>query len=203
MGRIRRNFKLDVKSKAEITAIKLDVEPAKIEILRTQLLEFFRRIRRKNPVDDVNRVIERSILGWGKKCPPSFDLRLRAAIGYKTLKRYKEDFDQVFFSPERESVLEMVDKEVSAPYKPENSLEDLVLGEFNYDNLSVSDRRFLIDRNKEYREEFDFNNSSDKVLLDQILYDELILRKLRASRLSDGVDSNIVELRRELGHILS
>ena len=53
------------------------------------------------------------------------------------------------------------------------------------ERLSTDEKKFWIEREEYYRTEFDFNNSADQSMLLQVLAEEVIQRRLIASRLDD------------------
>ena len=61
--------------------------------------------------------------------------------------------------------------------------------------LNPTEHQYMKDRFKHYNKDFDFNESSDQVLLNQIIVQELLLRRLEVTRLTKSTD---VEAKQEV-----
>lgn len=158
---------------------RIEVSDEDLDKAKEELFAFYGSIDFKGDVQSkVDSIIETCLYGW-YRCPSDFDKRIKSKIGTnsKFLKGVSNLTDETVKlgnnSQSRNNILDFIDIE-----------------------LSREERKFLKEREQEYRRDYEFNNSSDLILLNEVLIDELILNRLQKERIVNK-DFNVIEARIE------
>jgi hypothetical protein len=77
----------------------------------------------------------------------------------------------------------------------EDEKTEVIFGESLFDYLYDDEKKFWVKRESAYRKEFDFNNSSDRVLIEEVIYLEVLLRRLRLSVIDTTREYNVKGLK--------
>lgn len=131
-------------------------------------------------------IISQSIKGW-TNASTDFGKRVKQKLGAQRVARFEGKPLGGGFE----------EKKFSGPGKPAHTTEKILQKEtmdqideiepinlFSPAFMSSEELKFIQGRTDSYSSEFDFNESSDQVLLQQILIDELIIRRISMVRLS-------------------
>jgi len=131
-------------------------------------------------------IISQAIKGW-TNASTDFGKRVKQKLGAQRVARFEGrplagGFEEKkFSSPGRtpETTEQLLHKETMSQIE---EIEPINL--FSPAFMSSEELKFVQTRTEVYGKEFDFNESSDQVLLQQILIDELIIRRISMVRLS-------------------
>jgi hypothetical protein len=139
----------------------------------------------------IDTVFQESQIGW-PRAPRDIDTRIKSKSGYqwKSHANLQPNFAK--------------GKEITVDTASQNISDGSIL-----DVLSDNEREWFTNRKKEYENDFDFNQSSDKVLLDQLLVEEVIQRRILKEQLQfskkdlsrplNDVLKRVTELQERLG----
>ena len=154
---------------------RMTISPDEVEEIREYLTEFY--IAAKEPQeeiqDKIDVIIQQCLYGW-KNAPMDFDSRIRAKLGRNSL-LYKKSIGRL---PQNIS--------------PGGDKIGLSAIDFIGININPEEKKFLRDRERAYRKDYEFNDSSDLPLLIEILVDELVLKRLQQERVLDD-DYSVVQ----------
>src|SRR4030066_3390 len=78
-----------------------------------------------------------------------------------------------------EEIAKIIKRRKTKKDVPSLNIEKPVFGSSFFDYLHDDEKLYWIQREKDYRREFDFNESSDKILLEQLLFNETMLFRIR------------------------
>jgi len=195
-----------------IGSSSLMITQEEIDEARRWLLSFYSDINYEGNIPDkVEEVINKSIKGW-ERAPKSFFKRVKKIVGHHAIYKLKQQKkDQLkkgkFTNESLDGALKGFEnetndenqEEISQDISDENVVEksDVVFGESIFDYLYDDEKKFWIKREAAYRKEFDFNNSSDRVLLEEVIYIEILLRRLRLSVIDQTREYNVKGLREQ------
>lgn len=141
-----------------------------IEEVTKQMTAHFEEIQFGTPAQiavKVEEKVEKAKYGWDN-CTMDFKSRIKALMGPNSRKLRLQKLKKL----EKQKK----DEARSVSYTPS-------LGERL--KLDVDERAFMEGRYKYYEEDFEFNKSSDQILLRQVIVDEIVLRRLEIERLAD------------------
>jgi hypothetical protein len=162
-----------------ISEATVTVDQEEVEKLRNYLVKYFKYKGFEGSITEhIDSVFERALKGW-PRAAKDFETRVRTIVGNGNLKAY----DRIV-NDQKESVHEK--KEIELVAKKEISDQPLgnVFDISYYDHLDGEEKKYWIKREKDYRKEFDFNESSDRTLLEEVLYNEVLLRRIRINKLT-------------------
>lgn len=159
-----------------------------LEAERERILEFYTNLPKftGDPIAKTNEVLESCKVGW-RNAPHSFKTRVDFKI--KNVgrmqnwgaNRKKEKAEEV----QRENIInEAIDiqEKQNEPEKKKTKLDEYIDTQLGraaiVSSLSEKDRKFFEQRERYYRSEFEFNNSSDFSLLIEVIADELKIQKI-------------------------
>lgn len=170
-----------------------------VEIQRERILEFYTNLPKftGDPIAKTNEVLESCKKGW-RNSPLTFEGRVSFKINnIKRVKnwghkRKKEKAEEIA----RENIItdamelqkdQNSDKEKSSldKYIDTQLGRSAILG-----SLSEKDRRFFEQRERYYRTEFEFNNSSDFSMLLEVIADELKIQKIHEMEFEELKEDN-------------
>jgi len=116
----------------------------------------------------VEKVLAECSLGWNR-APRSLDDRIKFKSGFQC--------------PSHANLKPNWSKDHEEPFTiKEEKEESFVLD----DHMTKAEKEWFDKRREEYQRDFDFNNSSDKPLLDQLLFEELVQRRLHILQLKNS-----------------
>lgn len=174
---------------------KIEVEQKELEDTRAELREFYLKRGYQGDIElKIEYVIRGCIEGWNR-CPKTFQQRVdkktqRNTQAWTYIEQHNADKRKV-----REEKLRMDDvsdevlKEEGLDKRPDSKYSETLLGGITLDDLfkaaalGEEERLFYLEREKAYRSEFDFNISSDEAILQQLITDEVIMRRVRYAML--------------------
>ena len=174
----------------------IEVGQEELEQTKADLREFYIKRGYKGDAEaKIEKVIASCIAGW-ERCPKNFQQRIDKKTQRQTqnwkhledvnLKRKKVAEEKLRLDDITEQVLE----EEGLKTRPKSNYSDVLIGGISLDDLLTAgalgeeERLFYLEREAAYHGEFDFNTSSDEALLQQIITDELIMRRARFAILS-------------------
>lgn len=148
----------------------------------------------------VNKIIEASLEGW-ERAPKTFLSRVKVRLGGKAYSSWAKRRDEINKKKSLENegysaeqIIEILARErfdkkdkkklvqdLHIEAEPENTV---VYGSSIFDFLSPEEKKFWRKREFEYRNEFEFNTSSDLVLLEEVIYNEILIRRLRIAKIT-------------------
>lgn len=186
---------------------KAKVPKKEIETARESLYKFYRTIHYSGDLDTkVNDIIEKALTSW-TGAPSDFMGRVRQLIGYRTISKWvsdnlntikSEDSDDYFtikdplfkgmasLKIEEVPINDIYNTEKTVYIKDTNSIVDY---------LKKDEKSYWLKRQSQYEQEFDFNDSSDRILLEQLLYTELLLRRLKLKNLNPDYNVDVKNLK--------
>lgn len=128
----------------------------------------------KSKIDHIHKCIRESEAGWNR-APRDFPTRILKKTGYGK----KNGVVKVNFSNTCENKKKIKD-------------------EFEYDSvMTVTEMAWWRERKKAYEEDFEFNTSSDNALIEKLLVEEMVSRRLSILQLANPQDLNISRLANE------
>jgi hypothetical protein len=170
-----------------VSKANVDVTPEDIENIRLWLYQYYKDIGYSGSIaEKTDEVLKKASEGW-KRAPKGFYDRLRHVIGRHALYKYeKNKKEKNILQVKTEKPAKETVEEVKEKFKLDTAYvrTESVFGESLFDYLRDDEKLFWQKRENEYRKEFDFNESSDKVLLDEALYLEILLRRIRLSNIT-------------------
>jgi len=209
-----------------VSNAQITVTPEEIEDAKKQLAVFYKNTNYKGDIAKrVEEVITKSLIRW-ERAPKNFWDRCIIQVGYKAYTKYirlmeekleaqKTGLDyiewQKIYRPERFTNDELRDnsgnkikrKRLDSIVVTPESLPDFDLSQYNVygdslvDLLDGDEKKFWYKRELQYRREFDFNDSSDRVLLEEVIYIEILLRRLRISKITGEYSDKIKGLKED------
>jgi hypothetical protein len=163
-----------------ITPIKVGEKEKKL--WKETLLSYYKE-RGDIQESDISGLIEQKIkeseAGW-EGAPRSFRDRLMRKTGY--------GMQAALMGKARGAKAKKVTKEV--PSKPKIDLQF-----YDFDRvLKLKEKKWWVSRQQAYAEDFEFNNSSDYVLLQQLLIEELVQRRLAIKQIENPDETSYSRL---------
>jgi hypothetical protein len=168
----------------------IDPSPEEISQWRSYIIDVLTYINFNGDMQiKAGKIIERSLNGWDR-CPNDFEARVKQLIGHQSVNAYEGGTElKDPFKDTRGTGKQVGNKPKTkqdryyqeAGITSEVGIEPADL--FSPAVLSSEELAYMRQRERDYRSEFDFNNSSDVVLLNQVLTDELMLRRIQLNRL--------------------
>ena len=177
------------------------------ERIKQWLFTFYKETNYDGDIPErVNKIIEASIEGW-ERAPKTFLSRVKVRLGGKAYSSWAKRRDEMNRKKgledegySAEQIIEILARErfdkkdkkklvrdLNIEVDPENTV---VYGSSIFDFLSPEEKMFWRKREFEYRNEFEFNISSDLVLLEEVIYNEVLLRRLRIAKITgDNLDT--------------
>lgn len=211
-----KNFNKEIRKIDELIAnTQLYVDKEKFEEKKQWIIQFYKDYLYDGDIEQrANEILEKALKGWNK-ASDSFDSRVEALIGHRTIataflrkqqviemraKGYSDKEILVFFkNPRRNKAFKKMSDEID---KKKAALEFApkvdgipVLSNSIIMYLNQDEQLFWKQREVDYRREFEFNDSSDKVLLDEVLYNEVLLRRIKVVNLTGENKDSIKNLR--------
>lgn len=166
---------------------KIVAKAAEIEALKADLQDYY-----KDSIEDdkkreekIRVVIDKACWGWAF-CPDTLEARINLIKGKNSI-AYKKQRNR----KEIENARELLEKKRLAQDKTRE--ENLDMSFCDHLDLERDEKKFLKARKLKYYQDFDFNESSDEMILDKILLDELMLRRLEKKRYEepDKIDEDL------------
>lgn len=135
------------------------------------LAEYYRKkgIDESSLKDTIEEIFKEAQIGW-PRAPHNLDTRIKIKSGYQW-KSHANLSPRVAGVQAEEIVEEESDIDVSDNYV--------------MNSLNQSEKEWWKNREAEYIKDFDFNNSSDKMLLQQLLVEELLQRRVFVKQLKE------------------
>jgi hypothetical protein len=169
----------------------IDAPPDEISEWREYALNVLTHAKYKGDVQvKVGKIIEKSLSGWDRS-PNSLEDRVKVLLGHQHVKSYEEGTKYEDEFKDSRGTGEKVGRKPKTKedrYYEEAGITSEVgidpMDLFSPALLSSEELAYIRKRESEYKAEFDFNNSSDVVLLNQVLADELMLRRVSLNRLN-------------------
>lgn len=154
----------------------MEVSEKELNEIREDLIKFYELNKYDGDIEKkVNDIIDQCLYGWYRS-PKSFEDRIRAKIGRNSV-LFRNNIDENRISPDYDG-------------SDSKSKTSYITDQIN-SKLTFTERKFLQDREKEYRQDYEFNNSSDLILLNEILVDELVLNRLQKERILSNDHSRL------------
>lgn len=127
------------------------------------LREYFRQLGRSEDKieEEIIRVFAEAQSGWNR-APRDLDTRIKIKSGFQ----WKSHEN---LKPNRKDIKEI---------QPSESEDEIIAGLSLKDVMNQEEKDWWEERMKIYNHDFEFNNSSDKPLLEQLLVEELLQRRL-------------------------
>ncbi len=179
-----------VKLDKTIGFVPLDVPKDEIDQYRNYTTKLLTDINYHGDIPaKVGQIIRDALKGWDH-APVEFKERVKKKIGYNRVNKYEaglpDEHSQLFTKMpvkgdgrhKPDTPTKIYQKETLKVLEEVDPLE-LISPAF----LSSEEMVFVNKRKKLYNKEFDFNESSDQILLQQILIDELIIRRINLAKL--------------------
>jgi len=184
---------LDIPDKT-VNYSKLSPSPEDIDSQRKYIFQVLSFVKYKEDIDlKCENIIRRAIKGWNS-APPSFENRIKLLVGTSRIKAFEKQ-DISICDPFRN----IPEKRGKGAGRKSRTLQSILQNEtinkineidpldiFSPIFISPEEQLYINRRRDIYNKEFDFNESSDQVLLNQILLDELVIRRINMKRLHDG-----------------
>ena len=172
---------------------KIKVSPEEIEKCKIYATDVLTKMEFRGDISvKVGKILSVCLEGW-ERAPDSFLERVKMKLGRKRVSYYeKGNFGKLpdelgknnnRLIPKKEEIGKKLQKETLSQIEQADTLE-LISPAF----LSSEELKYVDDRKSTYNKEFEFNESSDQVLLQQILIDELIIRRINLARLQGSDD---------------
>ena len=117
----------------------------------------------------INEVFAQCQIGWDH-CPRNIDTRIKMKTGFQW-----KSHENLHPRKKKELEVEVV----------EESNEEIGTDGYLFKYLTKGEQNWWNERKESYRKEFEFNNSSDFTLLTQLLFEELLQRRLFVSQLQN------------------
>ena len=177
----------------------IDVSQEEIGAIRDWLYNYYHEIGYKENIQDkVNEILEAASKGW-EHAPRSFFVRVKTKIGRFQLSRFEKMKEEVHKlrneGYEDEEIAQIIKRRKTKKDVPSLNIEKPVFGSSFFDYLHDDEKLYWIQREKDYRREFDFNESSDKILLEQLLFNETMLFRIRKTLLTGEGKEEIKNLK--------
>ena len=177
----------------------IDVSQKEIGAIRDWLYKYYREIGYKENIQDkVNEILEAASKGW-EHAPRSFFVRVKTKIGQFQISRFEKMKEEVHKlrneGYEDEEIAKIIKRRKTKKDVPSLNIEKPVFGSSFFDYLHGDEKLYWIQREKDYRREFDFNESSDKILLEQLLFNETMLFRIRKTLLTGEGKEEIKNLK--------
>ncbi len=179
-----------IKLDKTIGFVPLDVPKDEIEKYRNYTTRLLSDINYHGDIPaKVGQIIRDALRGWDH-APVEFKERVKKKIGYNRVNKYEkglpDDHSHLFAKipvkgdgrHKPDTPTKIYQKETLKVLEEVDPLE-LISPAF----LSSEEMVFVNKRKSLYNKEFDFNESSDQILLQQILIDELIIRRINLAKL--------------------
>ncbi len=163
-----------------------------VKQIKDWVINFYKVIGyKKDILEKADKVMEKALNGW-TNAPDSLLSRAKACIGFNTIRAYEKRVEFVNQKREEGYTDYEIAGELTRLKKRKKTVvnlervntEDVVFGDSLIDYLPEDEKIYWKQREKQYRDEFDFNQSSDRILLEEVLYTEVLLRRIRLSRLT-------------------
>lgn len=187
-ARSRKRPKREKRKKKFSDAPVLSPTPVQLQEVTNILTEFYN----SNPVILKNLTVEQKIKEVIEECkkgwicaPRDFEMRVRwkskcKKIGESLATKARLSSSTTYARAKEVQLRnELAESEKSLPPSEASLLRE---------TLSEEERKFWIEREKVYKEEFEFNESSDRTLLNSVLIEELTHRRLIKRRMMDPYD---------------
>ena len=190
-----------------VSKVTVQATPEEVDKIRQWLFTFYKESNFDGDIPEkVDWVIEEATKGW-PRASKSFLSRVKQKVGGKAIRRWERmrselnranQLKQDGYSQEdivaelaKERELREGKNNLDIQFDLDEDIENTVVyGDTLFDYLSREEKKFWKKRDKEYREEFDFNNSSDAILLEEVIYNEILLRRLRVAKITgEGLDN--------------
>jgi hypothetical protein len=170
---------------------EIEVLPEDISVWRKYAVAVLEHAKYKGDTQiKAGKIIEKALTGWDR-CPNDFEDRVKILLGHQLVRAYEagEEYENPLTADSRKQGKKGGKKPKTkedrfyeeAGITSEVGIDPMDL--FTPAVLSSEEIAYLKQREGEYRAEFDFNKSSDTVLLNQVLADELMLRRVSLNRL--------------------
>ena len=177
----------------------IDVSQEEIGAIRDWLYNYYHEIGYKENIQDkVNEILEAASKGW-EHAPRSFFVRVKTKIGQFQISRFEKMKEEVHKlrneGYEDEEIAQIIKRRKTKKDVPSLNIEKPVFGSSFFDYLHDDEKLYWIQREKDYRREFDFNESSDKILLEQLLFTETMLFRIRKTLLTGEGKEEIKNLK--------
>lgn len=165
---------------------KSSIQPTSEQVakVRLWLQTFFKDVGFEGDINKrVEEILDKAYKGW-PRAPKSFVSRVSCAVGNRTIDKWRKDKlakqeRQAKGLSDDDAMDEFVEKDMASAFENIS-----VYGDSVYDFLSDDEKLYWKKREGEYRKEFEFNESSDKVLLEEVIYLEVLLRRVRKAKLT-------------------
>lgn len=159
-----------------------------------------------NVEEKIQNIINDCISGWGETTPTTFEKRLKVKVGgavyakYNNILARRRELSLLGLSEEeindQLSLLNKGTKNTKKRRKKMSSaeiyLESQVIANSEKNTLrsylNKEEKDYWMQRELEYRKEFDFNTSSDKVLLEEVIYNEVLIRRIRIAKMTGDIE---------------
>ena len=177
----------------------IDVSQEEIGAIRDWLYNYYHEIGYKENIQDkVNEILEAASKGW-EHAPRSFFVRVKTKIGQFQISRFEKMKEEAHKlrneGYEDEEIAQIIKRRKTKKDVPSLNIEKPVFGSSFFDYLHDDEKLYWIQREKDYRREFDFNESSDKILLEQLLFNETMLFRIRKTLLTGEGKEEIKNLK--------
>lgn len=196
-----------------VRSVEISIDQQKLNETRAWLIQFYKDYLYEGDIEErVDNILVRAMKGW-RNASEDFDVRIKALIGHRTLAVAEsrklqveelrrqgmedEEIRAYFRNPTRNKKFKKLRKEEQ---KIRENLMDAEQRSIMSKNdilpyLNTDEQEFWRQREIDYRKEFDFNDSSDKVLLDEVIYNEVLLRRIKIVNLTGNNKESIKGLR--------
>ncbi len=155
---------------------------------KEKLRKHYRDIELGTPAEielKIEKTIDKALWGW-PNASKEFSVRIVQLLG-----------------PNSKAVKRRLMKKLK--YKNDKKIKDPELSKFdeylikNNVHLSDEEKTYMAERYYTYKEDFEFNQSSDRALLDTIVVDEIIMKRLEVNRLSRiSLDDDLEKLTKDI-----
>lgn len=144
-----------------------------VEKTKIELKKYY--IKLKVDKDQINNkitsVIDKACWGW-PNCPDNFEARIAKLKGHNSniIRKSRQS------KSEKDKAKKIIKQKKAQKEKEREQNIDMTF--INHLNLSMQDKKFLKIRKMSYYNDFEFNSSSDEMILNKIILDELRLKNL-------------------------
>jgi hypothetical protein len=157
-----------------------------VKLLGTRSVNKWYQVQDKKRQEEEKAALLEAALAKCEAAGVEIDMTVIKDKSVEDAKEYVDYYTKVFEPELYEKEREALGLEKTLEQQIETIYNDSL---FNY--LNLDEKNYWKVRDYEYRKEFDFNDSSDRILLEQLIYLEIMLRRIRLFRLTGKYNESI------------
>ena len=179
---------------------QITVTPEEVEEAKKQIAIFYKNTNYTGDIAKrVEEVVTKAMIRW-TRAPKDFWERCITQIGYRAYSKYQrylkeleeakrlglehEDWEEIYKPERKKKEFKSNDNQISSLPESLDLAQYSVYGDSLVDFLNGEEKKFWFKRELQYRREFDFNDSSDRILLEEAIYIEVLLRRVRIAKIT-------------------